>query len=55
MSSLAKIGPDQKSLKNSGRIWPTKLVIWLAVETPEVKNDIVIARSSREILETNPP
>ena len=30
MSSLAKIGPDQKSLKNSGRsakFWPTKLVI----------------------------
>ena len=30
MSSFAKIGPDQKSLKNSGRsakFWPTKLVI----------------------------
>ena len=30
MSSLAKIGPDQKSHKNSGRsakFWPTKLVI----------------------------
>ena len=30
MSSLAKIGPDEKSLKNSGRsakFWPTKLVI----------------------------
>ena len=30
MSSLAKIGPDQKSLKNSGRsarFWPTKLLI----------------------------
>ena len=30
MSSLAKIGPDQKSLKNSvwsAKFWPTKLVI----------------------------
>ena len=56
MSSLAKIGPDQKSLKNSGRsakFWPTKLVIWLAVETPEVKMPSwlrgALAKSSRLI------
>ena len=51
MSSLAKIGPHQKSLKNSG--WPTKLVIWLAVATPEVKMPSwlrgALAKSSRLI------
>ena len=56
MSSLAKIGPDQKSLKDSGqsaKIWPTKLVIWLAVETSEVKMSSwlrgALAKSSRLI------
>ena len=56
MSSLAKVGPDQKSLKNPGRwakVWPTKLVIWLAVETPEVKVPSwlrgALAKSSRLI------
>ena len=56
MSSLAKIGPDQKSLKNSvwsAKFWPTKLVIWLAVETPEVKMPSwlrgALAKSSRLI------
>ena len=56
MSSLAKIGPDQKSLKNSvwsAKFWPTKLVIWLTVETPEVKMPSwlrgALAKSSRLI------
>ena len=51
MSSLAKIGPDQKFLMNSGR--SAKFVIWLAVETPEVKMPSwlrgALAKSSRLI------
>ena len=55
MSSLAKIGPDQKSLKNSGQILADQTRDLIGCWNAGSKNTIVIARSSREVLETNPP
>ena len=50
--SLAKIGPDQKSLKNSGGR-PKSLSDCLLNAGSE--DSFVIARSSRKVLKTDPP
>ena len=53
MSSLAKIGPDQKSLV--GHILADQTRDLIGCWNAGSENVIVIARSSREVHETNPP